>query len=177
MNKIKIGVIGSVINIINKRLNKKLEKIAQEIGKEIAKNKAILCFGYEENEDSLPMIAARSAERYGGETIAFIYGNHKKNLKKLKSLQIITGLEKGGGREFSFILSCDGVIAISGGSGTLTEIAIAYQAGIPIVTIKGSRGWSDQLADKFLDERKRFKIISVRKVVDAVKILMLKLKI
>ena len=72
---------------------------------------------------------------------------------------INSGLEIGGGREFTLVLSCDVIIAISGGSGTLTEMAIAYQAGIPIVTVSNFGGWAEELSNKFFDERKRLKCV------------------
>ena len=59
------------------------------------------------------------------------------------------------------MLSCDVIIAISGGSGTLTEMAIAYQAGIPIITVDKFGGWAKKLSNKFFDQRKRLKCISV----------------
>jgi len=82
------------------------------------------------------------------------------------------GLGIGGGRELTLILSCDVIIAISGGSGTLTEIAIAYQAGIPIIVVDKFGGWAEKLADTYLDDRNRLKCISVSTVEDAVKIAM-----
>jgi len=42
------------------------------------------------------------------------------------------------------VLSCNALICIWG-SGTLNEIAIAYQANIPIVDLEGSGGWGDKL--------------------------------
>jgi len=50
------------------------------------------------------------------------------------------------------------LICINGGSGTLMEIAMAYQAGIPIVVIDKTGGWSERLKDTFLDDRRRIKI-------------------
>ena len=66
----------------------------------------------------------------------------------------------GGGREFTLINSCDVIIAISGGSGTLTEMAIAYQANIPIITIDKFGGWSKKLSNTYIDKRKRLKCLS-----------------
>lgn len=71
---------------------------------------------------------------------------------------IATGLERGGGREFSLVLSCDAIIAISGGSGTLNEIVVAYQANIPVIAVAGTGGWADKLAGEYIDGRKRLKI-------------------
>lgn len=69
-----------------------------------------------------------------------------------------SGLERGGGRELTLVLSCDAIIALNGGSGTLTEIAIAYQANIPVVVLENSGGWSEKLAGIYLDERRRIRI-------------------
>ena len=66
----------------------------------------------------------------------------------------------GGGREFVLVNSCDAIIAISGGSGTLTEMAIAYQANIPIITIDRFNGWSKKMSNKYFDNRKRLKCLS-----------------
>ncbi|MBQ8132355.1 MAG: hypothetical protein IJ193_07685, partial [Bacilli bacterium] len=71
------------------------------------------------------------------------------------------GLEIGGGREFTLVLSCDAIIAISGGSGTLTEMVIAYQANIPIITVDQFGGWAKKLSNKYMDNRKRLKGESV----------------
>jgi uncharacterized protein (TIGR00725 family) len=71
---------------------------------------------------------------------------------------IATGLERGGGREFSLVLSCDAIIAIGGGSGTLTEMVIAYQANIPIIAMTGTAGWAEELAGKFIDKRERLRV-------------------
>ena len=79
-------------------------------------------------------------------------------------------LKIGGGREFTLVLSCDVIIAISGGSGTLTEIAIAYQAGIPIIVVDKFGGWSSKLADKYLDDRRRIKCISVNTEEEALEV-------
>ena len=67
------------------------------------------------------------------------------------------------------VLSCDVIIAIGGGSGTLTEIAVAYQAGIPIITISNVEGWAKKLSNQFLDDRKRLKCIEATSPEDAVK--------
>ena len=59
---------------------------------------------------------------------------------------ISCGFERGGGREFSLTLSCDEIIAISGGSGTLTEMTLTY--------LSGFGGWADKLADTYWEDRR-----------------------
>ena len=113
-------------------------------------------------------ISDRSAEKHGGQTIAFLWGNNKKVADDLSSITILTGQIRGGGREFSLVLSCDALICIGGGSGTLTEMAMAYQANIPIVVLQNTGGWSQKLANQFLDGRKRFRVIEAKNVREAV---------
>lgn len=165
MKRIQIGVIGSMADV---KLDKSLKQLAKDVSQEIAKSNSILAFGFEGDFNSLSEIAARSAEKAGGKTIAFVWGNKKQDLKGLNSKQVVTDQQRGGGREFSFILSCDVIICLSGGSGTLMEIAMAYQAGIPIIALQNSGGWSQKLAGKFLDERKRQKIIGAETAREAV---------
>ena len=47
-------------------------------------------------------------------------------------------------------------MAISGGSGTLNEITVAYQANIPVVVLGNTGGWSERLAGQYLDARERY---------------------
>ena len=167
MKKLQIGIIGSMADM---KIQNRIKHLARDIGKEIARNNAVLVFGLEGDFESLSSIAAHNAEIAGGQTLAFVHGCKREHVSDFASLQVVTGQERGGGREFSFILSCDAIICINGGSGTLMEIAMAYQAGIPIVALKGSLGWSDKLIDSFLDERKREKICSADTAENSVRI-------
>lgn len=56
-------------------------------------------------------------------------------------------------RNHLVVRSADLVVAVSGGSGTLSEMAIAWQEKKPIAALRGSGGWSEQLADTALDRR------------------------
>jgi hypothetical protein len=165
--KIQIGVMGSAADL---KYTKNLEKIAERIGYLIAKEKSILIFGAEKDYDSLSTAACRGAKKAGGITVGITYGKGKDIYEKNVDMVIATGLERGGGREMALVFSCDAIIAIGGGSGTLTEIAIAYQANIPVVVMKNTGGWSEELADKFLDDRKRIKIRTADTPEEAVKL-------
>ncbi len=158
--KLQIGVMGSAADL---KYSKKLEMLAEEVGFWVAKNDATLLFGAEKDCDSLSTVACRGAKKGGGLTIGVIYGKgldifEKKNV----DVVIASGLERGGGREMSLVLSCDAIIALGGGSGTLTEIAVAYQANIPIVVVGRTGGWSGKLGGQYLDARKRIKIETAR---------------
>lgn len=164
--KVQIGVMGSAADL---NYSKELENIAEQIGYLLAKNNATLIFGAEKDYDSLSTSACRGAKRAGGLTVGITY-NRGLDIFEKENVDVVitTGLERGGGRETALILSCDGIITISGGSGTLTEIAIAYQANIPIVAIKDTGGWSDALSNQYLDARKRVKVVGVSTPTEAV---------
>ncbi len=166
MRKLQIGVMGSAADL---DYSEKLNKIAEETGKLIAESGNITIYGAEKDFDSLSTAAARGTKKSGGLTIGVTYGKGKDIFdKKNTDVIICSGLERGGGREFVLVNSCDVIICISGGSGTLTEIAVAYQLNIPIIVIRKTGGWSERLADTYLDKRKRIKIIEANNPKEAV---------
>ena len=153
MRKLQIGVMGSAADL---RYSDAVQKLAEDIGKLLAENGATLVFGAEKDSDSLSTAACRGAKSAGGLTVGITYGKGKKVWERNDADFIVaSGLERGGGRETALVLSCDAVIAVSGGSGTLTELAVAYQGDIPMVAMKGVGGWSEKLADTYLDDRMR----------------------
>ena len=77
-----------------------------------------------------------------------------------------TGL--GSMRNHLVVRSADLVVAVSGGSGTLSEMAIACQEGKPVAALRGSGGWSDRLADTTLDRRRRTATVTGCDTVDDV---------
>lgn len=55
-------------------------------------------------------------------------------------------------RNVLVVASADVVVAVGGGTGTLSEIALASQLGKPVVAL-GSHGWAGRLAGEVLDRR------------------------
>ncbi len=167
MKQLQIGVMGSAQDL---NYSKEAEKFAKELGKKIAETGNILVYGAEKEYSSLSTNAAIEASKNGGITVGITYGKDGNIYGSYRPTVLIPcGLDIGGGREFTLILSCDVVIAISGGSGTLTEIAVAYQAGIPIIVVDKFGGWAEKLADTYLDDRKRLKCVTVSTVEEAIK--------
>lgn len=160
MRKLQIGIMGSAADL--KYSNNAL-KFAKKLGQLIAQSNNILIYGAEKKYTSLSIEAAKEASKYNGITVGVAGGKNKEIYGEYRPTVLInSGLEIGGGREFNLVLSCDVIIAISGGSGTLTEIAIAYQAGIPIIVVDKFGGWAKELSNKYIDDRKRLKCISVQ---------------
>ena len=162
MRNLQIGIIGSCSDL---NYSSKAEAFVKELGRVIAKKGDTLVFGAEKDIMSLPTIAAKAAKAAGGMTVGVTY---EKGLDifdpESASIVIATGLVRGGGRETSLMLSCDVVVAVAGGSGTLNELCVAYQANIPAVVVDEFGGWSKKLAGEFLDDRQRYKYQAVKTV-------------
>lgn len=174
MKKYQIGIMGSAADL---NYTKEAEDFAKELGRLIAKSGNILVYGAEKEYSSLSTNAAISAQEAGGITVGITYGKTGDIYGDFRPTVLIPcGLEIGGGREFTLILSCDVIIAISGGSGTLTEMAIAYQANIPIIVVDKFGGWASTLSNKYIDSRKRVKCITAQSPKEALKKALKKLK-
>lgn len=159
MKKVQIGIMGSAEDL---NYSKDALEFAKNLGRLIAESGNILVYGAEKEYSSLSTNAAIEASKYNGITVGVCGGKTKEIYGEFRPTVLIPcGLEIGGGREFSLVLSCDVIIAIGGGSGTLTEMAIAYQAGIPIITINKFNGWAKKLSNKYFDDRRRLKCIGV----------------
>src|SRR3990167_1038321 len=167
LRKFQIGVMGSAADL---KYSEKIEKIAFEVGRYIAESGNITIYGAEKDYDSLSTAASRGAKNASGLTVGITYGKGKNiwDKKGMTDIIICSGLERGGGREFVLINSCDAIIIISGGSGTLNEAAIAYQLNIPIIALVGTGGWAEKLAGEYIDERKRLKVIVAKNSSEAV---------
>jgi uncharacterized protein (TIGR00725 family) len=166
--KLQIGVMGSAADTV---YSKVVEEIAQSIGEEIAKTGNITVYGAEKDTDSLSTAAARGAKKQNGITVGITYGKGKDIWDSEGNTDIIicSGMERGGGREFVLVNSCDGLIAVSGGSGTMNEMLVAYQLNIPVVAMEGTGGWADKMAGQYFDSRKRMKAVGIYTPTKAVK--------
>ncbi len=71
-------------------------------------------------------------------------------------------------RNHLVVRSADLVVAVSGGAGTLSELAIAWQERKPIAALQGVGGWSDKLAGAMLDHRKHPAIHGCESIDDVV---------
>ena len=175
MRKIQIGIMGSAEDL---NYSEDALIFAKELGREIAKRNAVLVYGAEKEYSSLSTNAAIEASKNGGITVGVTPGKKKEIYGDFRPTVLIPcGLEIGGGREFTLVLSCDVIIAIGGGSGTLTEMAIAYQANIPVICISEFSGWSKKMANKYFDERKRFKCLEAKSPKEAVDLAISKVNI
>ena len=167
MKKFQILVIGNNDN----GCTPELEKIAYETGIEIAKSNSILITG---GLGGVMKAASKGAKELGGLTVGIIPQNDMSEANEFCDVVIPSGI--GLMRDFLNALSADGVIAIGGGSGTLSEICAAYMYSKPIVVLKNSGGTSTKFADQYLDHRKNVKIIGVDTPKEAVELIFKEIK-
>ncbi len=110
-----------------------LADLAFAVGKGIAERGAVLVCG---GLTGVMEHAARGAQAAGGTTVGLLPGDDPREANPYIEIAIATGL--GHGRNAVIALTADGVIAIGGGLGTLSEIALALRNGRPAV---GVRTW------------------------------------
>lgn len=130
--------------------------LAYDIGKVIAELWHVMVYGAEKDSDSLSTSAARGAKSVWWLVMWVTYGKTPDvwwAMLELTDCMVCTGMERWGGREFVLVSSCDAIVVVGGGSGTLNEMTIAYQKKIPIFVMKGTWGWADTLADQYIDDR------------------------
>ncbi|MFW6434859.1 MAG: TIGR00725 family protein, partial [Halovenus sp.] len=75
----------------------------------------------------------RGASEAGGETIGILPGKDRRAANDYVQTPIATGI--GNMRNVLVVLNGDGAIAIDGGTGTLSEIALALDYGRPVAGI------------------------------------------
>jgi uncharacterized protein (TIGR00725 family) len=98
---------------------------------------------------------ARSAPSWReGDIVGIVPTRCSSDANPYCDLVIPTGL--GLARNILVVSTADLVVAVGGGSGTLSEIALAWQLGKPIIAlaIEGSAGWASELAGRTLDARR-----------------------
>lgn len=97
---------------------------------------------------------AHSSSRYReGDTIGLIPSYDRGRVNKYVDIVIPTGLDiiRNG------MTGCaDAVVAVGGGAGTLSEIAVSWSTFKLIIAYSSVEGWSSKLADTKLDERNRY---------------------
>ncbi len=124
MRKPVVAVIGA------SRCSHDVSTLAEQVGEELANRGAILICG---GLGGVMEAACRGAKQAGGTTIGVLPGSSPSDANEWVDYSIATGM--GEARNAVIIRTADAAIAISGSYGTLSEIAYALNAGIPVVGI------------------------------------------
>ena len=108
-----------------------LAGLAFELGRGIAQRNAVLLCG---GLTGVMEHAARGARAAGGLTIGLLPGEDPQDANEYIDVAIATGL--GHARNAILARTADGVVALGGGLGTLSEIALALRNRRPTIGIK-----------------------------------------
>jgi uncharacterized protein (TIGR00725 family) len=109
------------------------EAVAEEVGRLLAERGCTVVTG---GLGEVMAAAHRGARGAGGTTIAILPGEDRANANEWAEHVVATGM--GHGRNLAVAASGDGVIAIGGSWGTLSEIAFARRLGRPVVALEGT---------------------------------------
>jgi uncharacterized protein (TIGR00725 family) len=101
--------------------------------------------------------AHKSSNYTFGKTIGIIPSYNRTEANKYCDIIIPTGI--GIARNVIVANSSDNIIAIGGGAGTLSEIALAWQLNKTIYTFDNFEGWAKSLSGQKLDNRSENKIL------------------
>ncbi len=174
MKKLQIGIIGSAgyEEYPLAKPDKKAYKCAFELGELIAQKGAILICG---GKGGIMEEACHGAKNKNGITVGIVSGNKRGQANKFVDVEVVSGMVNCS-EEALIISMSDGIIAMGGGAGTLQELALAYRNKKPVVAIRNIAGWSNIVADTYLDERKIIKIGSAETAGEAMKLLLEKVK-
>lgn len=112
-----------------------LAELARETGRLLARaGAALICGGL----GGTMAAAAKGAKEAGGLTVGLLPGNSPDDANQFIDLPLATGL--GHGRNALIARAAEAIIALPGGPGTLSEIALGLKMGRPVI---GLTAWSE----------------------------------
>ena len=117
----------------------------------VDKNYFIVCGGREGIMEAVCRGAHKSDNYFEGCTIGILPSDNRNEANHWCDIIIPTGM--GFSRNQIIVNTADIIIAISGGSGTLSELSFAWQLGKKVVCYTGIDGWTKKLAGTDLDDR------------------------
>ncbi len=100
------------------------------------------------------------------QTVGILPGGDKQAANPDVDIVIPTGM--GYTRNALVVLSGDVVVALEGGSGTLSEIAYAWQFGKPVAALAPSGGWAARLAGTSLDDKRDDEVFRAESAAEAI---------
>jgi uncharacterized protein (TIGR00725 family) len=126
-HRIVIGVMGAAT------CDEETASIAGRIGRAIAERGAVLLCG---GRTGVMEAAARGARNAGGLVIGVLPGTSAADTPPNPHVDIALFTGMGDGRNWINACASDAVIAIGGGFGTLSEMALALKLGRPVVAVR-----------------------------------------
>ena len=106
------------------------DEAAREVGRFIAREGfALVCGGL----GGVMEAACQGASEEGGLTVGILPGTRASDANPFVKIAIVTGM--GHARNILIVQSASAVVALPGGPGTLSEVALALKVGAPVVAL------------------------------------------
>jgi len=121
--------------------------MAEEVGGLLAERSVVVVCG---GLSGVMEATCRGAASRGGVTVGILPGNDRRSANPWVSVPIATGV--GQARNIAVVRSAQAVIAIGGAYGTLSEIAFALDADIPVVGVNTWRLAEERTASNLVRE-------------------------
>ena len=137
-----------------------LDALAEEVGRTVAlAGFGLVCGGLGGVIEAACRGAHNVLGRGSGRIIGILPGTDKDAANDYVDVAIATGL--GYARNLLVVLSADAVVAVGGATGTLSEMAHAWQHGKPICALVPGGGWAARLAGESLDHKRSDRVHAV----------------
>jgi uncharacterized protein (TIGR00725 family) len=134
---------------------------ARELGTKLVDNNFVIFSGGRRGIMEAVFRGAHESEHYSfGATVGILPDSNRHSANRYTDIAVATGI--GFARNSIVAQSGDVVIALGGGSGTLSEIAFAWQYGKKIIAASAFDGWARNLSGKKLDHRRRDAVIQAK---------------
>lgn len=144
---------------------------ARELGRQLVNHNFVIYSGGRRGIMEAVFRGARESENYFfGATVGILPDSNRTSANRYTDIAIPTGI--GFARNSIVAQSGEVVIALGGGSGTLSELAYAWQFGKKIIAVNAFNGWSKNLAGTALDKRRRDSIIEASSVEEVIETLL-----
>jgi hypothetical protein len=125
--RLQLAVVGAA------SCGERLRRLAEDTGREIARAGAVLLTG---GRGGVMEAAMRGARQAGGLTVGILPGAGADESPPNDAVEVAVFTGIGQARNQVLVLSAAAVIAVGGGWGTLSEIALALKHGVPVVTLR-----------------------------------------
>ena len=158
-----IGVIGGA------HITPAVAEQAREVGFEIGRRgMSLVCGGRTGVMESACQGLQQARLRYGTDCVAvgILPGEFTDEANPYVDFALPTGM--GVGRNILVVRAASAVIAIDGSSGTLSELAYAWQLGKPVIALATSGGVAEQYANRTIDSRRDDAVLAAMTPLEAV---------
>jgi uncharacterized protein (TIGR00725 family) len=120
-----------------------LVELAEVLGRRLAEAGAVVVCG---GGTGVMTAVCRGVAAVGGTSVGLLPGDRRRDGNPYLGVALTTGL--GEGRNVLLVRASDALVAVGGGFGTLSEIALALRIGVPVV---GLRTWTLELEGRPVD--------------------------